>query len=245
MWEYILLGIMQGIFEWLPISSEGVTALTSQFLIEGFNPVDVALFMHLGTFFVILIYFRKEWWDILTMKNRMMFKFLVIATIVSLAIGYPLYQIVSGMIMGSVLLLVMGIGLLVTAYFHRTEKGRFVGFYKLGVLSGFLQGLAVIPGLSRSGSTIFGLSFGNLSPSNVLKLSYMMSAPVVLISSIFIYISNPVIIEGWPALISAFVVGLISLHFLMRISQRINFYRFALIFAILCFIGAGITYIVM
>ena len=61
MLDYIVLGILQGIFEWLPISSEGIVALLSQFLQKG-NPVDVALFLHLGTLLVVLIYrkFRQE-----------------------------------------------------------------------------------------------------------------------------------------------------------------------------------------
>ena len=77
MWSYILLGIIQGTFEWLPISSEGVTALTTHFLIKTFNPVDLALFLHLGTFFAVLIYFRKDWKEILTFKNPKLFRFLI------------------------------------------------------------------------------------------------------------------------------------------------------------------------
>ena len=70
MLEYIILGIIQGFFEWLPISSEGAVAIASQFLIKGFHPLEIALFAHLGTFFAVLIYFRKEWLDVLTFKNK-------------------------------------------------------------------------------------------------------------------------------------------------------------------------------
>ena len=110
-------------------------------------------------------------------------------------------------------------------------------------ITGLLQGLAVIPGLSRSGSTIFGLSFGKLSPTEILKTSYMMSAPVVAVSTLYILIENPLLKAGWPALISSFVVGIISLHFLMRVASRIDFSKFAIIFGVLCIIGGIVTLI--
>jgi undecaprenyl-diphosphatase len=245
MWVYILLGTLQGIFEWLPISSEGVVALSSELLLEGVNPVDIALFLHLGTLVAVLVYFRKDWKEVIRFKNPVLLRFLVIATLVSLAIGYPCYQLIHNIAAGAVLLLVMGAGLLLTALFHRLRRGGDAtldnGSNKLAVLAGLLQGLAVIPGLSRSGSTIFGLSLGRLSPLRVLKISYMMSAPVVLASTAYVVMKNPVLVEGWPALFTSFIVGMISLSLLMRIAERINFTRFALVFAMLCIIGGIIT----
>ena len=71
---YIFLEILQGILEWIPISSEGIIALISNFLIENVNPIDIALFSHIGTLFVILIYFRKDWKEVLMFKNIENFK---------------------------------------------------------------------------------------------------------------------------------------------------------------------------
>jgi len=142
-------------------------------------------------------------------------------------------------------LVIMGIGLLFTAYFHKQKKITNLGFNNVAVISGFLQGLAVIPGLSRSASTIFSLSLGKKSPQEILKISYMMSAPVVLASSIYLYLNSPLIIlDFWPALAFSFLVGFFSLRFLLNISKKINFFTFALIFALICFIGAGIQYLI-
>ena len=245
MWAYILLGALQGIFEWLPISSEGIVALSSGLLLEGINPVDIALFLHLGTLVAVLIYFRKVWKEVIQFRNPVLLRFLVISTLVSLAIGYPCYQLMHDVAVGAVLLLVTGAGLLFTALFHRFRQGGDENLdnssNKLAVLAGLLQGLAVIPGLSRSGSTIFGLSLGRLTPSSVLKISYMMSVPVVMASTAYVVMKNPVLIEGWPALVTSFIVGIISLSLLMRIAERINFTRFALFFAVLCIVGGIIT----
>jgi len=245
MLSYSVLGIIQGIFEWIPISSEGVVAFVSQFLITKVNPIDVALFLHLGTLFAVLVYFRKDWIEVLSLKNKSLLRFFTIATIVSLIVGFFLYNLIKNMAIGSSLLVIMGIGLLFTAYFHKQKKTISLGFNNLAVISGFLQGLAVIPGLSRSASTIFSLSLGKKSPQEILKISYMMSAPVVLASSIYLYLNNPFIIfDFWPALVFSFLVGFFSLNFLLNISRKINFFTFALIFALICLIGAGIQYLI-
>ncbi|UZE92926.1 MAG: undecaprenyl-diphosphate phosphatase [Candidatus Nealsonbacteria bacterium] len=245
MWTYVFLGIIQGIFEWFPISSEGIVALSSQFLVKNINPIDIALFLHLGTVFAVLIYFRKDWKEVFMLRNYKLLRFLIISTLVSLVIGYPLYNVVKNVIIGNSLLLIMGFGLLLTAYFHKTKRGFKTDFNKLAIITGFLQGLAVVPGLSRSGSTIFGLSLGESKPSEVLKVSYIMSVPVILVSSVYLFLKNPVfLVEGWPALISSFLIGIFSLHFLIKLAQKINFFKFALIFSFLCFLGAVIGFIV-
>lgn len=242
---YILLGIVQGIFEWIPISSEGVVALLSQFLIKNLNPVNIALFLHLGTFFAVMLYFRKDWLEILMFKNLKLLRFLVIVTIVSLAIGYPFYRTVENIAVGNTLLIVMGFGLLLTAYFHKTKKTLNLNLNSLAIVSGLLQGLSVIPGLSRSGATIFGLSLGENNPYKVLKISYLMSAPVVLASSFYLFLENPVLVfKAWPALIFSFLVGILALDLLIKISKRVNFFKFALVFSFLCFTGAIIGFMI-
>jgi undecaprenyl-diphosphatase len=244
MGNYILLGVLQGIFEWLPISSEGVVALASQFLIKEVNVIETALFLHLGTLLAVLIYFRKDWQQVLMLKEKDLLRFLVIATIFSLVIGFPVFQLVRNVTVGSSLLLLTGFGLLLTAYFNKKQRLFQIGFNKLAIVAGILQGLAVIPGLSRSGATIFGLSLANLKPSEILKISYMMSLPVVLASSIYLFLkSDTLIFDAWPALIFSFLVGFLSLNFLIKLATKINFFKFALIFAFLCFLGAGINFV--
>jgi len=239
MLDYIILGIIQGIFEWIPISSQGVVAIASQFLIKGIHPLEMALFLHLGTLLAVLIYFRKEWIEVFTLKNINLLRFLVISTIISGIVGFTLYGAIKNMAAGNGLLAMTGFGLLLTAYFHKVKKIAGVNLNKLAVITGILQGLAVIPGLSRSGATIFGLSLGKFNPAEILKISYMMSAPVVSASTLYLFLAEPILIsETWPALISSFLVGFFALDILLRFSQKINFFKFALFFSFLCFLGA-------
>lgn len=241
--EYIILGIAQGIFEWLPISSEGIIALMSNYLVSELNPVDVALFLHLGTLLAVIIYFWKDWKKVILLKDKKMLSFLIIATIASLIVGYPVYRTVKNIAIGTTLLFIVGTGLLITSYLQKSEHKVRLDLTKLALISGILQGLAVIPGLSRSGSTIFGLSFSELKPEDILKFSYMMSVPVILAAAMLIIITEPSISAGWPALVSSFFAGIVSLHFLMKFAQRINFSVLTLTFGILCYAGAVIAWI--
>ncbi len=240
-WIYALLGTIQGVFEWLPISSQGVVALVSQFLIKDFKPIDMALFLHLGTLFAVLLYFRKEWKEVLFLRDKELLRFLTISTIISLSIGYLLYNWVLNIVIGGELLLLTGIGLLFTAFFHKKKSALKISSDKLAMVAGVFQGLSVIPGLSRSAATIFALSLSKNRPSEVLRISYMMSAPVVLAATTYIFLKDPVIItDSWVALVFSFLVGLAMLKVLLRLSERLNFFKFALIFSLLCFIGAAV-----
>lgn len=239
--EYITLGILQGIFEWLPISSEGVVALFSNFLIPELNAIDVAIFLHAGTLLAVIIYFWKDWLKILSFKDIEFLKFIVVVTLISGAIGFFLYQFSKSIVFGGGLLLLMGLGLLLTSYFQSRKVSFNVGGKLGAVIVGILQGFSAIPGVSRSGSTIFGLSLFEKDPQKILKTSYLLSAPIILASNAYILLKEPAVASsgGWIALIFAFIFGIISLKFLLSLAQKINFSVFTLIFGILCLLGGA------
>lgn len=234
----ILLGILQGIFEWIPISSEGITSLLSGLLIKEINPIELAIFLHIGTLFSAIVYYRKEWIDVITFKDKKLFRFLLISTAISLTVGFPVFLLIHNITVGSVLLAITGTGLILTSILHKKKIKANIPLSSASVITGILQGLSVIPGLSRSGTTIFGLSFSNLSPQQILKISYMMSVPVITAATIYLTIKTPLLLQTWPALIAAFITGIISLHIIIRLSQKINFTMFTAIFGLLCYIGA-------
>jgi undecaprenyl-diphosphatase len=241
--EYILLGILQGIFEWLPISSEGVVALFSNFFIEDLNAVDVAIFLHLGTFFAVMIYFWRDWFSLLTFKDDKLLKYLVLTTIVSAVLGFFIYDFAKGVVMGGGILFLMGVGLLLTSYFQSRKINFNIDNKYSPLVVGMLQGLSAIPGISRSGSTIFGLSFFEKDPVKILKISYLLSAPIVLGSSLYLFIKEPsMVYDGmWLSLIFAFIFGILTLKLLLDFAQKINFSKFTLIFGILCILGGVIN----
>lgn len=240
--NYFILGLLQGVFEWIPISSEGVVALAAKYLGAAQNPVDLALFLHAGTLLAALIYYRRDWMRILTLKDRPLIRFLAIATAISLPLGFAVSRAAAQAVMGAGLLALTGVGLLFTAYFQAKKTNLKLGENKLAAIAGVLQGLAALPGFSRSGSTIFGLSLGNLPPGQVLRLSYLMSVPAVAASTAYLALfeAEQFTLAVWPALAASFAVGILTLDLLTKFAEKINFAKFALAFALLCFAGAAL-----
>jgi len=232
MLDYFLLGILQGVFEWLPVSSEGILTLVSMFSIQ--NPIDLAIFLHLGTTLSAIFYFRNELWDILTFRNKKLLMFVVISTIVSLVIAFPIYLFLSGIsaYYGLFLLLVIGIALFVTGIVlkrseERGKKSIDELTRKEAAIVGILQGIAVIPGLSRSATTITGLLLLGVEQETALKLSFIMSIPVVIAANIFFVLKGVTFELGYLlALLTSFVVGILSMHVLITFSRKVDFTLF-------------------
>ncbi|MCU0653043.1 MAG: undecaprenyl-diphosphate phosphatase [Candidatus Pacebacteria bacterium] len=239
---YVILGALQGIFEWIPISSEGVVALAAQSLKVGVNPVDFALFLHLGTLMAALCYYWRDWLKVFSLKDWRLIKFLAITTAISLPIGFIVYKTVESATIGVGLLLLTGACLLFTAYFQSKKTSIRLGQTQTAIFAGVLQGIAALPGFSRSGSTIFGLSFGGLGPAQILRLSYLMSVPAVVASTGYtlIFKGESASFAAWPAIAASFIVGFLFLDILTKVSARVNFAKFALIFAGLCFVGVAL-----
>ena len=84
-----------------------------------------------------------------------------------------------------------------------------------------------------------------LKSKEMLKLSYMMSAPVVFVSTVYLLIQNNNLINGWIALVFSFIFGLISLKILMKLVARVNFSKVCFWFGILCFAGFFISFAII
>lgn len=243
--NYLILGGAQGIFEWLPISSEGIVAFLSKVVLGmKSNPVDLALFLHLGTLLAVLIFFRKEWLKLLSFKKKKLLRFIVFVTIISLGLGYFLYERIRNIKTGAGLLLIMGVGLLLTSYFHKKKSKKVLKEVPSIIITGILQGLSVIPGVSRSGSTFFGLSLKEEKPTEILKVSYLLSLPVVLAFSGYLLLNNPSLAsQSWPALLTSFLVGIVTLKLLFSFAEKINFAKFTFVFGTLCIISSLISFL--
>jgi undecaprenyl-diphosphatase len=240
MWEYILAGVLQGIFEWLPVSSEGVVALFASFSLSEINSVDFSIFLHLGTVLAVIIYFWKDILEMFLLKDKKFLKFFIIVTLVSGGLGFFVYKFASNIGGGAALLFLMGCGLFLTSWFQKKKIKLKVNDNISAIIVGLFQAITPIPGVSRSGATIFGLSLFDHDPTKILKTSYLISIPVILGADLYLYLKNPTIITGnaWIGLLFSFIFGFITLKFLMKISQKINFSKFTFIFGCLCFVGA-------
>lgn len=259
--NYVLLGIIQGIFEWLPVSSQGSLVIFFTNFLK--VPIDLALnysiFLHLGTSLSAIIYFRKEIKDILKRnnifgflkkplskdKNVSYFRFLFISTFISLGVGGFIYLAFKDKIINSLLSINLVVGLLLivtglTIYFSRKsflkkEKCSI----KNSVFLGLFQALSVLPGISRSGMTTSALLFEGFSAKKAFSISFLLSIPFVLIGELGIILFSSITFDYLIliSLVVSFIVGYFTIDLLIKFARNINFSTF-------CFI-LGLFYILI
>ena len=119
---FLLLAILQGLIEWLPISSEGqsVLFLTSLFGIEPAVAVSIALWLHIGTVGAVVVFYRNDFLGVIkgsTQESSKLRQFLLVSTIATGILGVPLYLLIKNFFdpgYGDVAMLVVGIGLVIT-----------------------------------------------------------------------------------------------------------------------------------
>jgi undecaprenyl-diphosphatase len=238
MLHYLILGVLQGIFEWLPVSSEAQVLLAAS-LFGIPDVLNLSIYLHLGTALAAIVYFRE---DLLTLLgNRPLLNFLVTSTILSGMVGLPIYLFLTLSIReGSILLLLTGIALIMTGILLRYGKKGLRDQSSLdsrdSLFAGALQGFSIIPGFSRSGATIFAFLARKFDQQTALRVSFMMSIPAVLAANIFLEVSE--ISSFQPeytiAIVTAFFVGLLSMHVLLEIAKKLNFSLF-------CILLGGVT----
>ena len=250
----VVLGLVQGIFEWLPVSSEGLVAAAYTLLYDAEldEAVGFALWLHLGTAPAALVVLRGEVLDLgrgllaRPFRPSPVLVFLVAATAVSAAVAFPLLLTLSELssVLGGGAMLMVGAAMLVTGavQLRRPSGGartRADAGAVDGVLAGFAQGVAVVPGLSRSGLTVAVLLGRRLEGREALTLSFLMSVPASLGAALYIAVFSEVEIgaEAVVAAVVAFAAGLVTIKLLLGLAGRVNFAGFA--FAVGAVMAAG------
>ncbi|MCL2322528.1 MAG: undecaprenyl-diphosphate phosphatase [Oscillospiraceae bacterium] len=238
--QAIVYGIVQGITEFLPVSSTAHLELIP-WLVGWASPgnvFDVAL--HLGTASAVIIFFFKDWISLIKngftapkSKDGRLFWWIVIATIPGALAGVLLDKYVgnfSPLIIG-ILLILMGIVL----YVFDKIGSKSISLEKIGVkrsiLVGIAQVFAIVPGISRSGIT---MSIGRISGINresIAKFTFLLSTPIILGDALYKAKDLPgVNIDILPfivAILTAAIVGILSIKFLLGFLKTKSFFVFA------------------
>lgn len=262
--EAIILGIAQGITEWIPISSEGVTVLLGVNFLDGITLTELirlSLFLHLGTFLAAAVYFKKDLLELIRQllkypkadaSTQATLNFYIIATTFSGALGINILRAVEKLegdfgFTSKAMIVALGILLLITGLIQfkkKIEGERSAGQSNItdSILVGAAQGIAVLPGFSRSGLTIATLLLRGFDDAQSLRMSFILSLPIVLVGNILLgTIKFALTVELFVAMALSFLVGIICIHFLIKFAQRIKFGYFTLFFGVLVIASAFIT----
>ncbi len=233
--QAVILGVIQGITEWLPVSSSAqvtiagsLTEMTTQ---EAFS---FALFLHFGTVMAVLAKFR----DIKLYLTR----FIIIATVVTGVVGAPLYFFVQ--YSGEILSVVIGVSLILTGLILRFSQREFgtkryeKSTPKDSTIAGLFQGFSILPGISRSGVTVSSLLFRGFTQEEALKISFLMSVPAVIGGIVLDAVRNPELLVLHSkniviGIIFAFITGYLTVDLLLKVAKKVSFDIFCIAFGVL------------
>lgn len=242
MLEALALGALQGVTEWLPVSSEGVVVAVDSFAFDRplADALAFALWLHLGTAVSAAAVFRREFIAVIrgirvSGPGTPTARFLVVATLVSGLVGLPLLVGAAelSVSLGNGAMAVVGIAMLTTAaiQLRRPRPGmrtRETLTVRDAVIIGIVQGTAVLPGVSRSGVTVVALLIRGVERREALVMSFVLSVPASLGAAAYVGLTSAVTITS-EALLSAFVAGAIgvaTIRGFLTVASRVNFATF-------------------
>jgi len=230
--EIIILGAIQGLTEFIPISSSGHLVIAQNFFSGASNHLYLE-FINIGTILALLVYFRKKISDIvrdvmINKRYQLAVNILLTAIPAGLVGFFAAHFIESSAFFGSLITVMISLAVvgLIMVVLEKLPKasavkdGESLG-KKRAIIIGLAQILALIPGVSRSGSTIITGRLAGLSPSSSAEYSFLASLPIMFGVTLKIFISDTdYMMANMQALILgnlvAFITGIIAIGFLMR-----------------------------
>ncbi len=259
--QSILMGIVQGLSEFLPISSSAHLVFTSNFykVFKGIEIVQQSneeiffdIMLHLGTLIAVIIFFRKEIYEIardlfIACKNKdfsnhnaKLGLYIILGTVITIALALPLNDVAEHLVYHPALvgglLIVTGFVLFFSEYLSKKRDNKSDKLnLKQSVLVGLAQGLAVLPGFSRSGWTIAMGLFAGLNRETAARYSFLLSIPIILGASMVYPLIKIDVAEAlnynWISItvgtIVSAIVGYLCIKYFMKFISKFSLNIFA------------------
>ena len=256
--EAIILGVVQGLTELLPVSSSAHLYLLSEFFFKWTISDSFDIALHFGTLLAICIFFFKDWINLIKGGFNKVFKkedstegrifwYIVAATIPAGIIGLIFEHYLEGYLKQPLIvataLIVMGILLYVVDKKSKSEVSYENMTFKQAFLIGISQVLAFIPGVSRSGATITVGRALKVDRESVAKYTFLLSTPIVFAATVLKIFDFQFSVAFFAGVLTSFLVGLVVIKFLMEFIKKRSFKVFA-IYRVLLGIVVYITFFV-
>ncbi len=245
----IILGITEGLTEFLPVSSSGHLIIVRQFLgIQNTNGLAFDAILQLATILAVGLYFWKDIWALIKSffrlitrktlrgKEATMFWAIFIGTIPAVVFGL-LFENAMETIFRNIHLvaLTLVLGSILMFFAEKYARQNKTLTVEKGFLAGLFQCLALLPGVSRSGATISGGLFLGFTREEATRFSFLLSFPIILGSGLKklydLYTMHELVVLGpslWIGSLFAFVVGLGAIHFLITYLKKHTMYAFVI-----------------
>jgi len=238
--QAIILGIVEGISEFLPISSTGHLILTGHLLqippTEFFKTFGIAI--QLGAILsVVVLYWKRFLLDLEALKR------VAAAFLPTAVIGFILYKLIKEYLLGNafvvvVALFVGGVLLIIFELLHKEKADGNEDIskipFKTAILIGVFQSIAVVPGVSRSAATILGGLLLGLKRKTIVEFSFLLAVPTMLGATVLDLLKSEAVITSADlavlgvGFVTSFIVALLSIKFLLSYIQRHNFIAFGI-----------------
>lgn len=240
-----LLGIVQGLTEFLPISSSAHLVIIQELLPNFSQPgILFDVFLHGGTLLAVIFYYRQKLWELVTFKNPHLMWMLAIGTIPAGLAGYFLNDLFESMFSS---LFWVGITLMISGvmnWFVDTRKEKALRAQRPGGISslviGIFQAIAIVPGISRSSATIFSGTMLGIDKKQAADFSFLLSIPAILGAVVLQLTKHGTAVSDPAPYVVGFilsgVVGYFSIGWLLSLLAQ-NKYK---IFAFYCLV-LGLT----
>ena len=240
-WQAIVLGAVQGFAEFLPVSSSGHLILMQRWLGVSEGGLFFDVMLHVGTLIPVLIVFYK---DILGLFKKPYNKLLllILATVPAVLTGFLLGDLVEGAFYGGDLLAACLLGgtflLTATELFIAEKVSKKNKSLPLGVKNaafmGLAQGVAIVPGLSRSGTVISAGCFTGLNREENASFAFLMSIPVIVGAALvegYKAVKEGIVIESVPlffGVLTSAITGYIAIKTMLKVIKKANYKWFSL-----------------
>lgn len=249
LFKAIILGLIQGLTEFLPVSSSGHLVLAGHFMNFQKPSISFEVFLHFGSLLAVLIYFRKDIWKLIDSllhfqnnepkhkDNRKVILYLILATLATSVIALSFEDFFeaafSSIYLAASMLIVTGIILFISDKFN-SQKFTMpqIGWLR-SIIIGFGQSLAILPGISRSGTTIAVGIFGGLKRADAARFSFLLSIPAILGANIMkiaelSQLPKEFIFSYVGGAIAAFFSGYLVISWLLKLvkNSKLKFFSY-------------------